>query len=135
MRALSRYYNDKGISNKVYESNTSNLKDIFDLKGHSYNANVGQFGIDECTTEIESIRNSSDKNITSVSSYVRYFSDEQTNKISKKLKIKDFTPLDESSTERDFKDIYSSLNKVKTFISQIESDLLLKENYWQRFTR
>lgn len=127
LRALSRYYNDKGISNTVYESNTHNLKDVFDLKGNQFNAGVEDFDIEDCAEELDSIRNSSEKNITSISLYVRYFSDEQTNRISKRLKIKDFRSLDESSTERNFNDIVSSLLKVKNFIKQIESDSLLKE--------
>ena len=131
LKALSRHYNDKGISNEVYESNTQNLKEVFDLKGHFYNTSVDQFGIDECTLEIESLRNSSEKNITSISTYVRYFSDEQTNRISRKLKINDFTPLDESSTERDFNEIVSSISKVKNFIEHIDSDSLIKDTIGQ----
>lgn len=131
LKALSRYYNDKGISNTVYESNTLNLKEVFDLKGHHFNTDVEDFDIDDCTEEIESIWNSNEKNITSVSSYVRYFSAEQTNRISRKLKIKDFTPLDESSSERNFNEIVSSLTKVSDFITQIESDQLLKETIGQ----
>lgn len=131
LKALSRYYNDKGISNTVYESNTLNLKEIFDLKGRHFNTSVENFNIDNCTKEIESIRSSNEKNITSISSYIRYFSDEQTNRISRKLKIKDFTPLDESSSERNFNDIVSSLTKVIDFIIQIESDLLLKKTIGQ----
>lgn len=131
LKALSRYYNDKGISNTVYESNTLNLKEVFDLKGHYFDTSVEDFDIDDCTEEIETIRNSNEKNITSISSYVRYFSDQQTNRISRKLKIKDFTPLDESSSERNFNDIVSSLTKVSDFITQIGSDQLLQDTIGQ----
>jgi predicted ATPase len=127
LRSLSKHYNDIGFKNKVYESSSQTLDVCYDLKGHSFDINLTEFEIDECFQELKNIRNSSEKNITSLSSYHRYFSIEHTNKISKKLKIQDFTPLDKPTSTRDFKEIAKSLEKVQKFINEIESDNLLKE--------
>ena len=127
LKALSKHYNDLGFKNKVYESSTKTLEETYDLKGHSYDTSVDKIGIDECTEELKAIRDSSEKNITSLSSYLRYFSTEETNKISKNLKIKNYTQLDESSSERDFEEIISSLENIQNYIDYIDSDSLLQE--------
>lgn len=127
LEALSKHYNDLGFKNKVYKSSEQDLDVSYDLKGHTFDAGLNDFGIDECFQELKNIRNSSEKNVTSLSSYHRYFSIEQTNKISKKLKIQDFTPLDEPTSTRDFEEIANSLENVREFIEYIDSDDLLKE--------
>jgi len=119
LHALSKYYNDLGFKNKVYESSAKTLEVTYDLKGHTFDKNVLEFDIAECTQELKDIRNSSEKNITSLSSYLRYFSIDQTNKISKKLKVQDFTPLDEPTSARDFNEIATSLEQVQNFIKYI----------------
>ncbi len=125
LHALSKHYNDLGIKNKVYQSSAQTLEVSYDLKGNLFDANLSEFGIDDCFQEIKNIRNSSEKNVTSLSSYYRYFAIEQTNKVAKKLKIQDFTPLDEPSSIRDFKDISSSLEYFNKFIDNIDSDDLI----------
>ena len=116
-----------GLKNNVYESSAQTLDVSYDLKGHTYNVSLNEFGIDLCFKELKNIRNASEKNVTSLSSYHRYFSIEQTNKISKKLKIQNFTPLDEPTSERDFEDIATSVEKVHNFISYVDSDSLIQE--------
>lgn len=125
LHALSKHYNDLGIKNKVYQSSAQTLEVSYDLKGNLFDANLSEFGIDDCFQEINNIRNSSEKNVTSLSSYYRYFAIEQTNKVARKLKIQDFTPLDEPSSIRDFKDISSSLEYFNKFIYNIDSDDLI----------
>lgn len=125
LHALSKYYNDLGIKTKVYQSTAQTLEVSYDLKGSTFDTNLSEFGIDDCYQELKNIRNSSEKNVTSLSSYRRYFSIEQTNKISKKLKIQNFTPLDEPTSTRDFKEISQSLKYVKEFIDNVNSDDLI----------
>lgn len=127
LQALSKYYNDLGFKNKVYESNSNTLDATYDLKGHGFNIQAEEFDMDECSQELKNIKNSSENNITSLSSYQRYYSIEERNKISKKLKIKNFTQLDESSSEREFEDIAASLELFQTFIDNVESDETLIE--------
>ncbi len=127
LHALSKHYNDLGIKNKVYQSSAQTLENSYDLKGNLFDTNLSEFDIDDCFQEIKNIRNSSEKNVTSLSSYSKYFAIEQTNKIAKKLKIQNYTPLDEPTSERDFEDISSSLEYVNEFIENIESDELILE--------
>jgi len=127
LRAISKYYNDLGFKNEVYESSSQRLEEVYDLKGHSYDINGSDFGLEECIEDFRILRNSSEKNVTSLSSYLRYFSAEETNKKSQSLKIKNFTQLDEASLERSFNDIISTLEEVKRFNDYIESDELLLE--------
>jgi predicted ATPase len=127
LHALSKHYNDLGIKNKVYQSSAQTLENSCDLKGNYFDINLSEFDIDDCFQEIKSIRNSSEKNVTSLSSYSKYFAIDQTNKIAKKLKIQDFTPLDEPTSERDFEEISSSLEYVNEFIENVESDDLILE--------
>ncbi len=125
LHALSKYYNELGIKTKVYQSTAQTLEASYDLKGSLFDANLSEFGIDDCYQELKNIRNSTEKNVTSLSSYRRYFSIEQTNKISKKLKIQNFTPLDEPTSARDFKEISLILKYVKEFIENVNSDDLI----------
>lgn len=127
LRALSKYYNDLGFKNEVYESSSQRLEEVYDLRGHSYDINASDFGLEDCVEDFRIIRNSSEKNVTSLSSYRRYFSAEETNKKSQSLKIKNFTQLDEASLERSFKEIIATLEEVKRFNDYIESDELLLE--------
>lgn len=122
LHALSKHYNDLGIKNKVYQSSTQTLENSYDLKGNSFDTNLSEYDIDDCFQELKNIRNSSEKNVTSLSSYSKFFAIEQTNKIAKKLKIQNFSPLDEPTSERDFENITSSLEYVNEFIDNIESD-------------
>ncbi|WP_026934281.1 hypothetical protein [Christiangramia echinicola] len=127
LKSLSKYYNDLGFKNKVYESNSNKLDATYDIKGHHYNTDVGEYDIDECSQELKNIKNSSENNITSLSSYKRYFSVDERNKISKKLKIKNSTPLDEAASERNFENIAESFDLIKDFKENLESDETLKE--------
>lgn len=127
LRALSKYYNDLGFKNDIYESSSKRLEEVYDLKGHSYDSSVVDFEIDECIEELRLLRNSSEKNVTSLSSYLRYYKAEETNKKSRNLKIKNFTKLDESSSERDFDEAKSTFEEIKKFNDYIESDDLLQE--------
>ncbi len=127
LKALSKYYNDLGFKNEVYISSNKKLSESYDIKGHSYDANILDFNIDDCTQEIKALRNSSEKNISSLSSYLRYFKQDKTNKISQSLKLKDFNEKDQSSAERAFDEVASSFEEIQEFINYIDSDDLLQE--------
>lgn len=127
LRALSNHYNGKGFKTDVYESNSQRLDDVYDLKGNSYNIDVESLGIDNCSAEFTSLKNSTEKGITSLSAYSRYYSAEATNKISKSIKINHFTSLDENSSKRSFEDISKSLKKFNEFRNYFNSDTKLAE--------
>lgn len=127
LKALSKYYNDLGFKNEVYISSNKKLSESYDIKGFSYDTNVKDFDIDSCSEELKTLRNSQEKNISSLSSYLRYFKEDKTNKISQKLKIKDFNEKDESSAERAFDEIASSFKQIQDFIDYIGTDDLLQK--------
>lgn len=122
LRAISKHYNDLGFKNEVYESNAKRLEEVFDIKGSNFDEDVESFGIDNCTDEIRRLRGASEKNVTSLSAYLRYFSAEETNRKSKNLKIKNLTAQDESYSKRVFDNIISTYLKFDAFSTSIKSD-------------
>ena len=127
LRALSNRYNGVGFKTDVYESNSQRLDEVYDLKGNSYNIDVKNFEIDDCSAELTTLKNSTEKGITSLSNYYRYYSAEATNKISQSIKINHFTPLDENSPKRNFDDISNSLKKFSEFKNYFNADIKLAE--------
>jgi predicted ATPase len=122
LKTLSTYYNGKGFKTEVYESNAKKIDDVFDLKGTTLTINVRDFEIDDCASELASIRNATEKEVTSLSKYLLYYSADATNKISKNIKIDKFTPLDENSAKRSFEDAKSNLKKIREFKDYCSDD-------------
>jgi len=126
LKALSKFYNGKGFKTEVYESNSKKIDDVFDLKGTHLNIDIEQLGVDDCTTEIASLKKATEKDVTSLSKYLLYYSADATNKISKNLKVDKFTPLDENSSKRSFEEVKNNLKKFKEFKGFYASDAKLK---------
>lgn len=126
LRALSKYYNGIGFKTEVYESNTQRLDEVYDLKGSSYSVDIESLGIDNCSKELALLKNSTEKGVTSLSAYLRYYSAEATNKISQSIKVNLFTPLDENSPKRSFEEISNSLRKFIDFRNYFTEDAKLK---------
>jgi predicted ATPase len=127
LRSISKHYNDIGFENTVYESNTLKLEEVYDLKGRNYDAESSIFEIDNCYDELSRLRSVTEKNVTSLSSYLRYFSVDETNRISRDLKIKNYTQEDSSSPERDFDEIRNIYDRFEQFLDFIESDQILTD--------
>lgn len=127
LKALSKYYNGKGFKTEVYESNSKKIDDVFDLKGTKLTIDIEQFGIDDCSTELASLRNVAEKEVTSLSKYKDYYSVSATNKISKNIKVDKFTTLDEKSPKRGFEEVKSNLEKFQEFKDYYAVDGKLKE--------
>lgn len=126
LKALSKYYNGKGFKTEVYESNSNKIDEVFDLKGTQLTIDIEQFEIDDCSTELASLRNATEKEITSLSKYSDYYSVDATNKISKNIKIDKFTTLDENSPKRSFEDIKNNLKQFQAFKDYYTADTKLK---------
>lgn len=126
LRALSNYYNGIGFKTEVYESNAKRLDAVFDLKGNQYNIDTESLGIDNCSAEFTSLKNATEKNVTSLSAYIRYYSVEATNKISKNIKIDKFTQLDENSSKRGFEEIKDNLKEICEFKEYFSNDTKLQ---------
>ncbi len=127
LKALSKHYNGKGFKTEVYESNSKKIDDVFDLKGSKLKIDIEQLGIDSCSTELNSLKNATEKEVTSLSKYLLYYSAEATNKISKNIKVDKFTPLDEKSYKRSFEDIKNNLKIFQEFKDYYTADTKLKE--------
>lgn len=127
LRALSTYYNGKGFKTEVYEANSKKLEEVFDLRGNSFNINIEDLGIDNCISELTSIRNATEKSVTSLSVYYRYYSNEAKNQKAKNIKVNQYTLLDESSPKRTFNDVKNYLKKITDFRNYINENTKLKE--------
>ncbi|MGC3977765.1 MAG: ABC transporter ATP-binding protein [Paludibacteraceae bacterium] len=127
LRALSTYYNGKGFKTEVYESNKNKLEDVFDLKGNQFTIDIEELGIDNCSSELTSIRNATEKSVTSLSAYHRYYSDESKNKIAKTIKVNQLTLLDENSPKRTFGEVKEYLKQITDFKSYVNVNVKLKE--------
>lgn len=125
--SLSKYYNNKGFKTNVYKSNDIHLGDVFDIKGNSFQANCIDYEIDECEDEISFIRNATEKEITSLSKYSLHFSSEETNKISKKLKIKEIAKIDEQQYSRKLEEVFSVFSEFRKFRDYITEHDKIKE--------
>lgn len=122
LRSISKHYNVLGFENQIYESNSKRLEDMFDIKGREFEVDCSEFEIDNCVEEIRRLRSANEKNVTSLSSYLRYFSVDETNRISRNLQIKNFTQEDSSSPERDFNEIHDIYNQFEAFLEYIDNE-------------
>ena len=127
LRSISKHYNDIGFENNVYESNSQKLEEVYDLKGRDHDSESTTFDIDNCYIELKRLRSVTEMNVTSLSSYLRYFSVDETNRISRNLKLKNYTQEDSTSPERDFEEIRKLYNRFEQFLNFIDSDQALTE--------
>ncbi|HKC69866.1 MAG TPA: hypothetical protein VKG26_16640 [Bacteroidia bacterium] len=125
--ALSKYFNSKGHKTSVYKSNDQHLNDAFDIKGNDININVNELEIDDCTGEINFIKEVTEEDVTSLNKYLLHFSSQKTNKISQKLKFKDILKGDETQLQRKLADVYSVLLEFRKFKTYIEKNRKLPE--------
>lgn len=126
LKALSKYYNSNGYKTDVYESSSGNLNTVYDVKGIDFNIDIKELGIEECVEEMSYVKNSTEKEVTSLLNYYRYFSVDETNKISKMLKIKDINQEDNASFFREFNLVREDFNTIENFIKYLfESESLV----------
>lgn len=127
LKALSTYYNGKGFKTEVYESNSKKLDEVFDLKGNQFTIDIEDLEIDDCYIELASLKNATEKGITSISKYLLYYSAEATNKISQNIKVDKFTPLDINSPKRSFDEVKNNFKTFREFRDYFNTDIKLKE--------
>lgn len=121
LEALSRYYNGKGYKTKVYKSNDLHLDNLYDLKGSSINYDVSEFNIDDCKDEIKFLKEVTEEQVTSINKYLLHFSVDETNKISKKLKVKNIAQADEKQPTRKLEEVNSIFEEFKSFQDYLKS--------------
>lgn len=122
LEALSKHFNGKGYKTNVYKSNDTHLDDFCDIKASKLDCNVSEFGIKECQAEIRLLRTAVEVEITSLINYHSHFSVEETNKISRKLLVKNIPKEDDGQSLRRFDDVKLILDTFQEF------DLYLQES-------
>jgi predicted ATPase len=127
LKALSEYYNNNGYRTSVYESNEVSLDTKYDINGKNFRINLEELEIEPCDDEISLVRNATEESVTSLKKYYEYFSKAQTNKISKRIKIKEYTPEDSQSYLNRFDEIHKLKKKLNDFDSFINSDALYRK--------
>lgn len=127
LESLSKHFNRKGHKTSVYKSNDNHLNAVFDIKGNSFNYSTTDFGLDECVEEIIFLKEVTEEKVTTLNKYALYFSFQETNKISQKLKIKNITQEDEAQSERILAEISDILDFFKTFNKYINDNSEISE--------
>lgn len=125
--SIARYFNEKGVNAKVFESGPVQLKEQHDLKGEKYAIDLKVYNIDYCTKEINFIKNSNEENITNIKDYVRCFSTEIRNRNAKKFMIKDSIQESVDVYKREFESFENTLQKMNEFKMFLEEDAVLKK--------
>lgn len=133
LTAIASYYSAKGIKCKKFESGSVKLDDAYDLAGKNLKLDLKDHEISYCNKEIELIKLAQEVQITSISKYKQFFSDNLKNKKAQKIKIKDMPRVNTQNSEREFDLIQNSNGKVKEFKlfsenNTIFEDVLGKEN-------
>jgi hypothetical protein len=121
LKSISKHYNESGYSTEVYESNLVNLDEEYDIKGKKFELKLDDYEIDDCKRELKYLRKITDKSITSIGKYYKYYSSEETNKISKMIRIKNCIPIDDSSAKRAEAEMSSVLKRISEFYSFLVS--------------
>ncbi len=127
LKALSKHYNDKGHKTSVYESNSKHLNEVYNLKGSDFTIDLHDYDVDDCADEYSFIRNATEQEITSLTKYFQHYSIQETNKISQKIKVKNFTNLDDSQSKRRFDEIKEILVNFRRFNAAIKENQNIEE--------
>ncbi len=122
LTAIAKYYANKGISARKFESGSEKINDVFDLNGRKLQVDLKDFDISYCNKEIDFIRKSQEENVTSLSKYRQFFSESLTNKKANKIIIKDFSKENLQTINREFSEINNAYGKFIDFKAYLETD-------------
>lgn len=117
LKAIERHYSDRGIDAKLYESASDRLDEIFDVKGRGLRIDLNTYGINYCTSEIESLLLAREVAITSLSKYVVHFAASSTSRNAKKILLKDMDPEEEGRTRHEFEEFNEAKAKTNEFLA------------------
>lgn len=126
LKALSKYYNSKGYKTYVYESTTLHIDSEYDIKGRDFDFDVSSCQIENCEEEIKFLKESTDKDVTSLIKYYQHFSIQETNKISQQIKIKNSIQLDISNPDRRLNTTKSILEDFRKFKNSLSTYSILE---------
>ncbi|MDD2915249.1 MAG: hypothetical protein PHP70_08020 [Gallionella sp.] len=122
LRAIAKHYSENGVDAKVYVSGSDRLDEIYDTKGKSLIINLNTYGINYCTNEIKALLNAKEVNVTSISKYVNYFKETNTNKNASKILLKDIDKEEGGSAKREFIEIIGTAKATNEFIKFLDEN-------------
>lgn len=122
LEAIAKHYTNKGISAYKFESVSADIKDIYDLNGKKLSIDLKDYGIDYCNKEIDLIKQSQEKDVTSLSRYRQFYSATIKNIKAQKIKVKDLSTEDIQIHEREFISVNAVHEKFKEFKAYLEKD-------------
>lgn len=122
LEAIARHYANKGINSYKFESGSSNVADIYDLDCKKISIDLLDYGISYCKKEIDFIKKAQETDVTSLSKYRQFYSEEIKNANANKIKIKDFSTEDIQVHEREFVSVNAVHEKFKEFKDYLEND-------------
>ncbi len=117
LKAIARHYSESGLKTRIYEATNEHVDNRFDLKGSGFAIKLPEQGIDDCHAELDHLRSVQEPNVTSLSSYVAYYSSVVTNARAKAIKGADYQKADERQPLRRFEDTRDAGAKVEAFRS------------------
>ena len=115
-----------GIEAAVFESSSDKLEEVYDIKGKDFTVNLNEHGLDYCQKEIEFLKSAKEKDVTKISSYLIHYSVNLTNKNAQRIRVKDFSPLNIQTNERNFKSTDGVIDKFRKFYEFASTDQFTK---------
>lgn len=122
LEAIGRFYANKGINAYKFESSSTNLGDVYDCDCKKISIDLLDYGISYCKKEIDFIKKAQETDVTSISKYRQFYSEEIKNANANKIKIKDLSTEDLQVHEREFESINDVYEKFNEFKSYLEND-------------
>lgn len=127
LKAIAKHYSKNGIDATVYVSASDRIDDIFDVKGKGLSINLNTHEINYCTDEIQSLRDASEVDVTSISNFTAHFNAANTNKNAKKIRLKDIDTQEEGDAKREFLEYNEAALTTEEFLNFVKIDLSVKK--------
>lgn len=121
LKAIAKYYSNRGFKASLFESAPDKLADRFDIKGDNIKSIIDLGEVDCCSEEINRIKKSKETDVTSLYKYVEFFNSENKNKNAKKMKVKDLPKLTSDNSDskfNEYRDAYQKIQDMLVFLKQ-----------------
>jgi ABC-type cobalamin/Fe3+-siderophores transport system ATPase subunit len=127
LAAVAKHYSKNGIDATVYESASGRIDEIFDVKGKSLSVNLNTFEISYCQDEIQTLRDASEVDVTSIQKYVAHFNAANTNKNAQKIRLKEIDPEEDGDAKRGFNEYNKAAATTDEFFKFLKIDPAVKK--------
>ena len=127
LKAIAKYYAEKGIDASVYESASDRLDEIFDTKGKDLTINLNNYNVNYCSNEIKALRAAGEVSVTNLSKYAAYFTAKRTNRNAKKIILKEIEPEEEIGSKRTFENVREAVRTTEGFLKFLAENPSVKK--------